>query len=133
MKKNKSILTMFIALVILVTGCSDEFLTREPEGQFGQPSLQTPEGVKSILIGAYAMIDGAGLDGTADWNVTVENWAFNLASDDALKGTDAGDQPEQSFIEAYDFQAFTVISITVGGPYSKEWLERMMRLHLRTQ
>ncbi len=106
MKNNKSVLTIFIALVMLITGCNDEFLTREPEGQFGQPSLQTPDGVKSLLIGAYAMIDGSGLDGTADWNVTVENWAFNLASDDALKGTDAGDQPEQSFIEAYDYQAF---------------------------
>ncbi|PCJ98001.1 MAG: RagB/SusD family nutrient uptake outer membrane protein [Flavobacteriaceae bacterium] len=106
MKKNKIIYTILAGLLILITGCSDEFLTREPEGQFGQPSLETQDGVEGILLGAYAMIDGAGLDGTADWNVTVENWAFNIASDDALKGTDAGDQPEQSFIEAYDFQSF---------------------------
>lgn len=106
MKKIKLIYTVLLGFMILITGCSDEFLSREPEGQFGQPSLLTPDGVEGILYGAYAMIDGAGLDGTADWNVTVENWAFNLASDDALKGTDAGDQPEQSFIEAYDFQAF---------------------------
>ncbi|MBQ4913933.1 RagB/SusD family nutrient uptake outer membrane protein [Maribacter sp. MMG018] len=106
MKKIRIIFAALTGLLVLVTGCSDEFLTREPEGQFGQPSLQTADGVEGILLGAYAMIDGAGLDGTADWNVTVENWAFNIASDDALKGTDAGDQPEQSFIEAYDFQAF---------------------------
>ncbi|MFX0555529.1 RagB/SusD family nutrient uptake outer membrane protein [Maribacter sp. CXY002] len=106
MKKINLIITALLGFMGLITGCSDEFLTREPEGQFGQPSLLTPDGVEGILYGAYAMIDGAGLDGTADWNVTVENWAFNLASDDALKGTDAGDQPEQSFIEAYDFQAF---------------------------
>lgn len=106
MKKNKAIFAMLIGLFVLVTGCSDEFLSREPEGQFGQPALETQAGVEGLLLGAYAMIDGAGLDGTADWNVTVENWAFNIASDDALKGTDAGDQPEQSFIEAYDFQSF---------------------------
>ncbi len=106
MKKNNKICMMFVALILLFTGCDEEFLTREPEGQFGQPSLQTPEGVEGILLGAYAMIDGVGLDGTNGWNVTVENWAFNIASDDALKGTDAGDQPEQSFIEAYDFQSF---------------------------
>lgn len=106
MKKNNIIYTILAGLLMLITGCSDEFLTREPEGQFGQPSLETQDGVEGILLGAYAMIDGAGLDGTADWNVTVENWAFNIASDDALKGTDAGDQPEQSFIEAYDFQSF---------------------------
>lgn len=106
MKKIKLIFTALTGLLVLVTGCSDEFLTREPEGQFGQPSLLTPDGVEGILLGAYAMIDGSGVDGSNDWNVTVENWAFNIASDDALKGTDAGDQPEQSFIEAYDFQAF---------------------------
>ncbi len=106
MKKSNKICMIFIGLILLFTGCDEEFLTREPEGQFGQPSLQTPDGVEGILLGAYAMIDGAGLDGTDDWNVTVENWAFNIASDDALKGTDAGDQPEQSFIEAYDFQSF---------------------------
>ena len=106
MKNSNKICMMFVSLILLFTGCDEEFLTREPEGQFGQPSLQTPEGVEGILLGAYAMIDGVGLDGTDGWNVTVENWAFNIASDDALKGTDAGDQPEQSFIEAYDFQSF---------------------------
>ena len=106
MKRNRIIFTLFIAFAVLISACSDEFLTREPLGQFGQPSLENQDGVEGILLGTYAMIDGAGLDGTADWNVTVENWAFNIASDDALKGTDAGDQPEQSFIEAYDYQAF---------------------------
>lgn len=105
--KNKSLLlTSFICITTLFFGCSDEFLTRSPEGQFSTESLETEEGIDGILLGAYAMIDGSGLDGTNDWNVTVENWAFNIASDDALKGTDAGDQPEQSFIEAYDYQSF---------------------------
>ncbi|SEC16122.1 Starch-binding associating with outer membrane [Maribacter dokdonensis] len=106
MKRKNIILMVFICMAIFTVGCSDEFLTRTPEGQFGTNSLETEDGLDGILLGAYAMIDGAGLDGTADWNVTVENWAFNIASDDALKGTDAGDQPEQSFIEAYDYQSF---------------------------
>ncbi|VXC01445.1 RagB/SusD family nutrient uptake outer membrane protein [Maribacter litoralis] len=106
MKRKNIILIAFICMAIFTVGCSDEFLTRTPEGQFGTNSLETEDGLDGILLGAYAMIDGAGLDDTADWNVTVENWAFNIASDDALKGTDAGDQPEQSFIEAYDFQSF---------------------------
>ncbi len=106
MKRNRLIFTLFVAIAVIITACTDEFLTREPLGQFGQPSLENQDGVEGILLGAYAMIDGSGLNGTDDWNVTVENWAFNLASDDALKGTDAGDQPEQSFIEGYDFQAF---------------------------
>ncbi|WP_422349059.1 RagB/SusD family nutrient uptake outer membrane protein [Flagellimonas sp.] len=106
MKKVKIFLTTITGLIVLLSACSEEFNTREPLGQFGQPSLQTPDGVDGLLLGAYAMIDGSGVDGTPDWNVTVENWAFNLASDDALKGTDAGDQPEQTFIETYDYQPF---------------------------
>ena len=31
-----------------------------------------------------------------------------ISSDNALKGTDAGDQPEHSFIESYDFNTFNV-------------------------
>ncbi len=106
MKRNRLFFTLFVAIAVIITACTDEFLTREPLGQFGQPSLENQDGVEGILLGAYAMIDGVGVNGTPEWNVTVENWAFNIASDDALKGTDAGDQPEQSFIEAYDFQAF---------------------------
>lgn len=111
MKKSKFLLSIGTALVVLLSGCEEEFSTREPLGQFGQPSLQTQEGVEGILLGVYALIDGSGLSnpGGGDppqWNTTVENWAFNLASDDALKGTDAGDQPEQTFIETYDFQSF---------------------------
>ena len=99
MKKVKIFLTTITGLIVLLSACSEEFNTREPLGQFGQPSLQTPDGVDGLLLGAYAMIDGSGVDGTPDWNVTVENWAFNLASDDALKGTDAGDQPEQTLLK----------------------------------
>ena len=106
MKKINGIVTITIAIMVLFTGCSDEFLTKDPLGQFGTNSLETAEGVEGILIGAYAMIEGEGLDGQAPWNNDIQAWVFNIASDDALKGTDAGDQPEQSFIEAYDFQAF---------------------------
>ena len=51
------------------------------------------------------MIDGNGLDGQDGWNNDIQSWVFGgLASDDSYKGTDAGDQPEQSFIEKWDFQ-----------------------------
>lgn len=106
MKKIKVIFTMIAALMILITGCSDEFLTRDPLAQFSTNSLETEDGVEGILVGAYSMLEGQGLDGQSPWNNDIQAWVFNIASDDALKGTDAGDQPEQSFIEAYDFQSF---------------------------
>lgn len=102
---KKLIFSAFIILVII--SCSDEFLTNEPQGQFSSSVLATEDGVDGILIGAYKMLSGTGLDGQAPWENDVQNWVFGgIASDDAYKGTDAGDQPEQSFIEAYDFQAF---------------------------
>ncbi|MCK5442277.1 MAG: RagB/SusD family nutrient uptake outer membrane protein [Maribacter sp.] len=106
MKKIRLIFTAVVTVMLLITGCNDEFLTRAPLGQFSTNSLETEDGVNGILLGAYAMLDGQGLDGQAPWNNDIQAWVFNIASDDALKGTDAGDQPEQSFIEAYDYQSF---------------------------
>ncbi|MDC6350240.1 RagB/SusD family nutrient uptake outer membrane protein [Zeaxanthinibacter sp. PT1] len=107
MKRIKTIISVFASLGFLALGCNDEFLTREPQGQFSTNSLNSEDGIEGILIGAYKMLNGLGLDGQAPWNNDVQNWVFGgIPSDDALKGTDAGDQPEQSFIEAYDFQSF---------------------------
>jgi hypothetical protein len=106
MKKSRSIFTVVTFIAVLISGCSNDFLTREPLAQLGQNSLETEDGVNGILLGAYAMLDGTGLDGQAPWENDIQAWVFNLASDDALKGTDAGDQPEESFLEAYDWQSF---------------------------
>lgn len=106
--KNK-ILSYTLGIGLLVgfgTACGDKFLTKEPQGQYSPSSLQTPDGVEGLLIGAYAMLDGTGLNGQAAWENEITNWVFGgIPSDDAYKGTDAGDQPEQSFIEKYAFQA----------------------------
>jgi hypothetical protein len=94
-------------LLFVTISCGDEFLTKEPQGQFSSSGLATEAGVEGLLLGSYKMLSGTGLDGQAPWENDVQNWVFGgISSDDAYKGTDAGDQPEQSFIEAYDFQAF---------------------------
>lgn len=96
-----------VMLLFVTISCDDEFLTNEPQGQFSSSGLATESGVEGLLLGSYKMLSGTGLDGQAPWENDVQNWVFGgIASDDAYKGTDAGDQPEQSFIEAYDFQAF---------------------------
>jgi len=98
---------LFAAVLMITISCGDEFLTKEPQGQFSSSGLATESGVEGLLLGSYKMLSGTGLDGQAAWENDVQNWVFGgIASDDAYKGTDAGDQPEQSFIEAYDFQAF---------------------------
>jgi starch-binding outer membrane protein, SusD/RagB family len=105
--KSKYKIYIALAAFLTTTGCGDEFLTKQPQGQFSSAGLATEAGVEGLLLGAYKMLSGTGLDGQAPWENDVQNWVFGgIASDDAYKGTDAGDQPEQSFIEAYDFQAF---------------------------
>lgn len=104
--KFKIILITLIAASISFS-CKEEFLDKTPQAQFSTIGLQTEEGVEGILLGAYNMVDGSGLDGQAPWENDIHNWVFGgISSDNALKGTDAGDQPEQSFIEAYDFNSF---------------------------
>ena len=96
-----------LGLAVVLASCGDDFLMKVPQGQISTASTQTPDGVENLLIGAYAMVDGTGLDGQSSWNNDITNWVFGgVASDNGLKGTDAGDQPEQSFIERYDFNSF---------------------------
>jgi hypothetical protein len=107
MKKITSITLLMFSFIAVLIACSDDFLNRQPLGQFSEQDVASEEGVQSLLIGAYNMVPGGGLTGQT-WHNDIHNWVFNIASDDALKGTDAGDQPEQSFIESYDFQSFNV-------------------------
>ncbi|MFD0798551.1 RagB/SusD family nutrient uptake outer membrane protein [Maribacter chungangensis] len=107
MKTIKGVLLIFAASLFLVTGCTDEFSSKEPQAAFGEGDVATAAGVEGILLGSYNMLQGGGLTGQT-WRNEIQNWVFNLPSDDALKGTDAGDQPEQSFIEQYDFQNFNL-------------------------
>lgn len=107
--KNNNFIKIFLATGVvfsLAVACSDSFLTRDPQAQYSPTALKTAKGVEGVLLGAYAMVDGQGLDGQDPWNNDIQNWVFGgLTSDDAYKGTDAGDQPEESFLEKWDFQA----------------------------
>ncbi len=106
LKKYRNIGVGAVVAGALTFACSDEFLETVPQGQFSTVAIANADGVEGLLLGAYAMMSGFGLDGQPQWNNDIHNWVFGgITSDDAYKGTDAGDQPEQSFLEAYDFQA----------------------------
>ena len=96
---------MSVFSLFIIHACTDEFLEKEPKGQFSPSVLQTKAGVEGMLVGAYGLLDGVGTGGYAPWYAAVSNWVYGgIASDDAYKGTDAGDQPEQTFIERYVWQ-----------------------------
>ncbi len=98
----KKILTL-ILLVGFSFSCSESFFDVKPQGRASREQLSNKNGVNALLIGAYSLLDGVG-SGNTGRTSTVSNYVFGgIASDDAVKGTDAGDQPEQSFIEQYNW------------------------------
>lgn len=101
---NKKISISVVVLMFASISCSDTFLEVQPKGVLSEQSLQNKAGVNFLLIGAYSALDGWTTAGGAfrSYQASADNYVFGgIASDDAYKGTTAGDQPAQSFIEAY--------------------------------
>lgn len=98
-----------LAAFTLITACEDEFLIKEPQAALSGPALANADGVEGKLVSAYRTLAGYGMSGGGTWYYSTWSWIFGaISSDNALKGTDAGDQPEHSFIESYDFNTFNV-------------------------
>lgn len=102
MKKLFLILYISLFCLFIISSCSEDFLEKQPQGQYSPQVLKTPRGVEGALVGAYALLDGIGTSGVTDWHAAASNWIYgSVVSDDAYKGSDAGDQPEQTFMERY--------------------------------
>ena len=98
--KKVIILTLLVGLSF---SCSESFFDLKPQGRASLDQLSTKNGINALLIGAYSLLDGVGAGNTGRQS-TISNYVFGgISSDDAVKGTDAGDQPEQSFIEQYNW------------------------------
>jgi hypothetical protein len=100
----KKIITLVAAgLMMIVSSCSDSYFDLQPQGRASIAQLSNKNGVNALLIGTYSLLDGVGAGNTGRQS-TISNYVFGgISSDDAVKGTDAGDQPEQSFIEQYNW------------------------------
>jgi hypothetical protein len=99
----KKILILSVVLLLgVVTSCSDSFLEVKPKAALSSDALANSRGVNSLLVGAYALLDGWATPEGAyrSYQVGADNWVYgSVASDDAYKGTIAGDQPPISLIE----------------------------------
>lgn len=93
---------------IVATSCSDKFLEVQPKAALSSTALQNKAGVNALLIGAYSLLDGWATPEGAyrSYQVGADNWVYgSVASDDAYKGTIAGDQPPISLIEQGNIQS----------------------------
>ena len=92
-----SIITVFITLLAF-SSCSEEFLKKEPIGVGAGSVMTTPEGIESILTGAYSMLRGRNMFGGA----MGTDWVYgSVTSDDSYKGTSAGDSSPMGPLESY--------------------------------
>lgn len=95
-----------LAILFILFSCNKSFLDKPSLGTLDESTLANKAGVEGLLIGAYHMIDGFGGAGGGFYS-TATNWAFGgVASDDAYKGSDAGDQST----EANPLENYTVTS-----------------------
>lgn len=108
MKKITTIVTTALLLGISIS-CSDDFLEVQPLGVLSESNLANKTGVNLILTGAYSLLDGVQTNVGSpfpDWTGSADNWVYgSVVSDDAYKGSNAGDQPEISIMESFSHTA----------------------------
>ena len=110
---KKTILAAMVCAA-LMTSCGEGFLETTPLGVGNEQSLSNKSGVNAVLIGAYSLLDGVGA-GPINTS-SVSNWIYgSVASDDAYKGSDVGDQAQITTIERYIPQADI-------GAYNDKWV-----------
>ncbi|MFN3488760.1 MAG: RagB/SusD family nutrient uptake outer membrane protein [Emticicia sp.] len=94
---------LIIGLIGISVSCSESFFDIQPQGAASLASLSNKNGVNAVLIGAYSLLDGVGAGNTGRQS-TISNYVFGgITSGDAVKGTDIGDQPEQEYIEQFNW------------------------------
>jgi len=94
-------LAVTFAAFMVMYACNKDFLEKAPLGALDPAFLANKPGVEGLLIAAYSLLDGYGGAG-AGWEAAGSNWVYGgVASDDAYKGSDPGDQPDIVPIETY--------------------------------
>ena len=102
MKKLLKLLSISVLFgsLLMIYSCSEEFLTKEPFGVVPNSLIPTPNGIECLLIGVYErMQNGSSMFGGA----LNSDWTYSGGcSDDAYKGTSAGDQSNFNLLERYE-------------------------------
>jgi len=97
-----------LATVFFPMACQKNFLEKRPFGTVDLQTLSTPDGVNSLLIGAYSLLDGAGVTGGwpgSAYPASPKMWVWDCASDDSYKGSTLGDFETAGEVERYVLEA----------------------------
>ncbi|HLA54070.1 MAG TPA: RagB/SusD family nutrient uptake outer membrane protein, partial [Flavitalea sp.] len=93
-----------LCLSVFISACKKDFLEKKPQGTLSETTLANKAGVNGLLIGAYSLLDGVGgpTASVGVWSQSISNWQYGgVASDDAHKGSEYGDQTDLELIENY--------------------------------
>ena len=109
----KFIIAGSIIFLLLIYACKKEFLEIQPLGLLAESTLANKAGVNGLLVGAYSLLDGH--PGGNSMAQSMSNWQFGgVASDDAHKGSEYGDQTDLEFIENYS-------ALPVNSYFTAKW------------
>lgn len=102
MKKIIKIAGLTSLLLVMLVACSEDFLDRPAQGNLDATTLANQMGVEANLISSYSLLDGWATSG--NWGGNSSNWIWgSVASDDAYKGSEPGDQQPTADIELYQW------------------------------
>ncbi len=98
------ILTLTFSFML---GCADDYVDIVPLGSLNPDVLNNKEGLDALLLAAYSALDGhTGGISNLGWQNDHTNWLYGeVLSDNALKGSSIGDQPEMNLIEQGEIAA----------------------------
>jgi starch-binding outer membrane protein, SusD/RagB family len=99
MKKTKifSIVLIFTALLM---SCKDSFLDQPPLGAYTESQLNNAAGINGYIVGTYSVLNGVMIITSPEMVLFSD-----IHSDEALKGSTAGDQP--AFLEFSNYNVTT--------------------------
>ena len=112
-------ITVYIAALLLavltLVACSEEFLDAPAQGALDADILSDQNGVEAALIATYSLLDGWAQFG--GWAAGGSNSVFgSMASDDAYKGSEPGDQQPMTDVELYQWSTGNV-----DGYFNDKW------------
>jgi hypothetical protein len=93
---------LIVIILIILFACKEDFLEKPAQGNLDAVTLANQDGVEGSLIAAYSLLDGWAAYG--EWGGGASNWIFgSVASDDAYKGSEPGDQQPTQDVELYQW------------------------------
>ncbi|WP_420398653.1 RagB/SusD family nutrient uptake outer membrane protein [Flagellimonas sp.] len=104
--KKKNFINLFLVLLVLVIGCSDDFTETPAVGALSDDALANEDGLALLLTGAYSSLNAVSSTSYGNgWGRAADNWWMDVLSDDAHKGSTNDDQADLKEIEIMNWSS----------------------------